>query len=96
MILKDVHYLDLQIDPAVKFEPVRYAIECGILTRGLVRAPQRHDNAQGCPIKIQRRKLYPLNEILYVVLCGSICGAESWRDVALFGNEKLDFLKTHF
>jgi predicted transposase YbfD/YdcC len=46
--------------------------------------------------RIARRKLYPLKEILFVVLCGSICGAESWRDFVLFGNEKLDFLKTHF
>ena len=46
--------------------------------------------------RVARRKLYPLNEMLFVVLCGSICGAESWRDFVLFGNEKLDFLKTHF
>ena len=30
--------------------------------------------------RINRKKLYPLIEILFVVLCGSICGAESWRD----------------
>lgn len=41
---------------------------------------------------IARKKLYPLNEVLFVVLCGS----ESGRDFVLFGNEKLDFLKTHF
>ena len=35
--------------------------------------------------RISRRKLYPLIEILFVVLCGSICGAESWRDFVLFG-----------
>ena len=35
--------------------------------------------------RISRKKLYPLIEILFVVLCGSICGAESWRDVVLFG-----------
>lgn len=46
--------------------------------------------------RIARKKLYPLNEILFVVLCGSVCGAESWRDFVLLGNEKLDFLKTHF
>jgi len=40
--------------------------------------------------------LYPLVEILFVVLCGSICGAESWRDYVAFGNEKLDFLKKYF
>jgi hypothetical protein len=28
--------------------------------------------------RINRKKLYPLMEVLFVVLCGSICGAESW------------------
>jgi predicted transposase YbfD/YdcC len=35
-------------------------------------------------------------EILFVVLCGTICGAESWRDFVLFGKEKADFLKQYF
>ena len=42
--------------------------------------------------RISRKKLYPLIEILFVVLCGSICGAESWRDFVLFGESKIDFL----
>jgi predicted transposase YbfD/YdcC len=46
--------------------------------------------------RVNRKKLYPLVEILFVVLCGSICGAESWRDYTAFGNEKLDFLKKYF
>lgn len=46
--------------------------------------------------RIKRRKLYPLIEILFVVLCGTICGAESWRDFSLFGREKIDFLKRYF
>jgi hypothetical protein len=43
--------------------------------------------------RIDRKKLYPLVEVLFVVLCGSICGAESWRDYVLFGESKLDFLR---
>ncbi|MDR3492380.1 MAG: ISAs1 family transposase [Gammaproteobacteria bacterium] len=46
--------------------------------------------------RIERHKLYSLTEILFVVLCGTICGAESWRDYVLFGKEKLDFLRLHF
>jgi len=46
--------------------------------------------------RIDRKKLYPLVEILFVVLCGSICGAESWRDFVLFGKAKLDFLKQYY
>jgi predicted transposase YbfD/YdcC len=45
---------------------------------------------------IKRKKLYPLMEILFVVLCGTICGVESWRDYVLFGKEKIDFLKRYF
>jgi len=46
--------------------------------------------------RIKRKKLYPLIEILFIVLCGMICGAESWRDFVLFGKEKIDFLKRYF
>jgi predicted transposase YbfD/YdcC len=46
--------------------------------------------------RINRKKLYPLVEILFVILCGSICGAESWRDFVIFGKEKLDFLKEYY
>lgn len=37
-----------------------------------------------------------MNEILFVVLCGSVCGAESWRDFVEYGNAKIDFLKQYF
>ena len=46
--------------------------------------------------RIDRSKLYPLTEILFVVLSGSICGAESWRDFVLFGKEKLDFMRQYY
>ena len=46
--------------------------------------------------RVERTKLYPLAEILFVLLCGSICGAESWRDFVMFGQEKLDFLREYF
>lgn len=46
--------------------------------------------------RIERKKLYPLEEILFVVLSGKICGAESWRDFVTFGREKLSFLREYF
>ena len=46
--------------------------------------------------RIDRKKLYPLVEVLFVALCGSICGAESWRDFVLFGKSKLDFLRQYY
>lgn len=47
-------------------------------------------------VRIERGKLHPLHEILFVVLCGSICGASSWRDFVEFGESKLEFLREHF
>ena len=46
--------------------------------------------------RIERKKLYPLLEVLFIVLCGTICGAESWRDFVLFGREKKEFLRRYF
>jgi hypothetical protein len=46
--------------------------------------------------RIDRKKLYPLMEVLLIVICGTICGAESWRDFVLFGKEKLDYLRNFF
>lgn len=46
--------------------------------------------------RVTRTRIYPLEEILLVWLCGSICGAESWRDFVLFGKEKLDFLREYY
>jgi predicted transposase YbfD/YdcC len=43
--------------------------------------------------RIDRKKLYPLTEILFVVICGSICGSQSWRDFVTFGEEKLEYLR---
>lgn len=43
--------------------------------------------------RIDRKKLYPLTEVLFVVICASICGAQSWRDFVTFGEEKLDYLR---
>lgn len=43
--------------------------------------------------RIDRKKLYPLEEVLLIVLCGSICGAQSWRDFVIFGKEKIEFLR---
>ena len=46
--------------------------------------------------RIDRKKLYPLMEILFIVLCGAICGADSWRDFVIIGKEKKEFFKQYF
>lgn len=37
--------------------------------------------------------LYPLGEVLLVTLCAVLCGADGWVSVALFGRQKLAFLR---
>ena len=37
--------------------------------------------------------LYPLDEILLLVLCGMISGADGWMSIALYGQKKLELLR---
>ena len=46
--------------------------------------------------RIERHKRYSLMEILLVILAGTICGADSWRDYVIFGQEKLGYLRRFF
>ena len=46
--------------------------------------------------RIDRKKLYPLEEILFTTLCSVICGAESWYDIEDFGEARISFLKSYF
>jgi hypothetical protein len=43
--------------------------------------------------RIDRKKLYHLTEILFVVIYASICGAQSWSDFVTFGEEKPEYLQ---
>ena len=36
---------------------------------------------------------YPLDEILLLVLCAVLAGANCWVEIAKFGDKKLDFLR---
>lgn len=42
-----------------------------------------------------RNQLHTINEILLITICALICGADSWRDLVLFGEEKLDFFREY-
>lgn len=42
------------------------------------------------------RILYPLSEILFLCLIGTLCGAEGWDELEDFGNLKLEFLRKYF
>jgi len=45
--------------------------------------------------RIDRHKLYPLDEIFLTTLCAKICDADSWEDIQDFGEAKIDFLKQY-
>jgi DDE_Tnp_1-associated len=44
--------------------------------------------------RIDRTKLHKLLDILVIALCAIIAGADSWEDVAEFGQAKVEWLKT--
>lgn len=44
--------------------------------------------------RINRKKLYPLIEILIIALCAIIGGAEAWTEVEEYGQVKKEWLKT--
>ncbi|MBI1883564.1 MAG: ISAs1 family transposase [Chlamydiae bacterium] len=46
--------------------------------------------------RLDRNKLYPLCEIIFLALVGALLGIESWRGLELLGNERLDFLRRFF
>lgn len=43
--------------------------------------------------RLDRKKLYPVNEILLTTLLSIICGADSWNDIELFGKAKIGYLR---
>ncbi len=38
--------------------------------------------------RVERTKLHPLVSIVVIALCAVICGAESWDEIASFGEAK--------
>ena len=39
---------------------------------------------------------YPLDEVLFLTLCGVLCGADGWVEISVFGQHKLTFLRRFF
>ena len=42
------------------------------------------------------RVVYPLREILLLVLCGSLCGMEDFVEIRMWGELRLDFLRRFY
>lgn len=57
----------------------------------VLRALSEHFAALEDP-RVERTKLHPLLAIVTIALCAVICGAESWEDIAGFGEAKASWL----
>lgn len=44
--------------------------------------------------RIERRKLHKLIDILAIAICATICGAETWEELELFGQSKFDWFRS--
>jgi len=44
--------------------------------------------------RMDRTKLHSLDDMLFITLCAALAGADSWTEVEVYGNEKLDWLRT--
>ena len=45
--------------------------------------------------RVERKKLYLVEELLLVTFCGVIAGCDGWDDLELFGETKLDYLQLY-
>ena len=43
--------------------------------------------------RVERRKLHKLIDILTITICAVICGADTWEDIAMFGESKYEWFK---
>ena len=46
--------------------------------------------------RIDRTKRHKLLDVVTIAICGTICGADNWVDIELFGNCKEAWFKSFF
>ncbi len=44
--------------------------------------------------RVERTKLHSLKDILVIAVCGTICGADNWEEIAEFGESKREWFAT--
>lgn len=62
------------------------------MSESFVEKVSRHFETVTDP-RVNRGHNYPLNEMVFVALCGAICGCDSWTEVAEFGEAKLAWFR---
>jgi len=45
--------------------------------------------------RLDRKKQYPLDEILFLTVCGVMSGFQGWEEISDFGEEKLEWLRQY-
>ncbi len=45
--------------------------------------------------RMERKKLHPVEEILFLAFCAAIAGCDGWEDMELYGKTKMDVLKQY-
>lgn len=45
--------------------------------------------------RIARTKLYPISEIMFLILCAVLCGVDSWRGIEDFGEDRIEWLRKY-
>lgn len=45
--------------------------------------------------RLDRKKLHPVENIVFITAVGVICGMETWEEIEDFGHARRDFLETH-
>ena len=45
--------------------------------------------------RLDRKKLHNLGDILFIAICASLCGCDTWEDIYLFAEIRLDWLKRY-
>jgi predicted transposase YbfD/YdcC len=44
--------------------------------------------------RLRRRRRHELLDIVVIAICGTICGCKSWKEIAIYGRQKQDWLQT--
>jgi predicted transposase YbfD/YdcC len=46
--------------------------------------------------RVEGLTTYPMDEILFGVLCGILCGCDDFEEIALFGKDNIEYLRKYF
>jgi hypothetical protein len=45
--------------------------------------------------RLDRKKLHPVENIVFITILAIICNAQDWEEIEDFGNSRIDFFSKH-